>query len=94
MHALTIEQINEGLEQLSDWVYEDNNIVKKIETIDFIQAIGVIVRIALEAEKMDHHPTIENTYNKIIIRLSTHDASGITEKDFALAKKIDNLVSG
>ena len=93
MHALTIEQINEGLEQLSDWVYEDNNIVKKIETIDFIQAIGVIVRIALEAEKMDHHPTIENTYNKIIIRLSTHDASGITEKDFALAKKIDNLVS-
>ncbi|MDG1990143.1 MAG: 4a-hydroxytetrahydrobiopterin dehydratase [Dehalococcoidia bacterium] len=93
MHALTIEQINEGLEQLSDWVYEDNNIVKKIETIDFIQAIGVIVRIALEAEKMNHHPTIENTYNKIIIRLSTHDASGITEKDFALAKKIDNLVS-
>lgn len=93
MNALTIEQINEGLQQLSGWVYDDNNIVKKIEVTDFIEAIGVIVMLAFEAEKMNHHPTIENTYNKIIIRLSTHDASGITEKDFALAKKIDNLVS-
>jgi 4a-hydroxytetrahydrobiopterin dehydratase len=93
MNALTIEQINEGLQQLSGWVYDGNNIVKNIETTDFIEAVGLIVMFSLEAEKMNHHPTIENTYNKITIRLSTHDVSGITEKDFDLAKKIDNAVS-
>jgi 4a-hydroxytetrahydrobiopterin dehydratase len=49
--------------------------------------------ISIEAEKINHHPVIINTYNEVKIKLSTHDSSGITSKDFLLAKKIDSLFS-
>ena len=58
---------------------------------NFIDAFSFMTAVALVAEKSDHHPNWENVYNKVIISLSTHDADGITEKDFDLAKAIDKI---
>lgn len=56
---------------------------------DFNEAFGFMARVALAAEKADHHPEWSNVYNRVDILLTTHDAGGLTEKDFALAKAID-----
>ncbi len=55
----------------------------------FPDAIAFITRLAFDAERMNHHPEIENVWNRVTIRLTTHDADGLTELDFALAAKID-----
>jgi 4a-hydroxytetrahydrobiopterin dehydratase len=62
---------------------------KDFKFADFNQAWGFMTRVALAADKMDHHPEWSNVYNKVEIVLSTHDAGGISEKDVALAKFID-----
>jgi 4a-hydroxytetrahydrobiopterin dehydratase len=77
------------------WKNENNKLTREFAFRDFNEAFGFMTRVALIAEKMDHHPTWTNTYNKIKIELSTHDAGDIvTEKDHTLAKKIDQLVGG
>ncbi len=74
------------------WKEENNTIYKKFEFTDFSQAFAFMTRVALSAEKMDHHPTWKNTYNKVEIWLSTHDAGDIvTDKDKKLADLIDKL---
>ena len=60
---------------------------------DFSQAWGFMTRVALLAEKHDHHPDWSNVWNKVQIELSTHDAGGLTEKDVALARAIDTLLA-
>lgn len=75
------------------WREENNTLVKTFTFTDFTQAFGFITKVAIIAEKMNHHPTWTNTWNKVSIQLSTHDAGNIiTEKDRALAKAIDALV--
>ena len=91
MKALTKETINNKLLNVKDWYFKDNAIEKKFEFKDFNQALGFIVQVGLLAEKCNHHPELFNVYNKISIRLSTHDAKGITDKDFDLAKAINDL---
>jgi 4a-hydroxytetrahydrobiopterin dehydratase len=74
------------------WKEENNTLYRKFEFKTFSEAFAFMVRVALEAEKMDHHPLWTNVYNKVEIWLSTHDAGDIvTEKDRKLAKKIDAL---
>ena len=74
------------------WKEENNTLYKKFEFTDFSQAFAFMTRVALSAEKMDHHPTWKNTYNKVEIWLSTHDAGDIvTDKDKKLADLIDKL---
>ena len=76
------------------WVEKDNKLYKKIKFKNFSEAFGFMTRVALEAEKMDHHPLWTNVYNELEIWLNTHDAGDIvTEKDRKLAKKIDELLS-
>ena len=76
------------------WKEEKNTLHKKFEFKDFSEAFAFMARVALAAEKMDHHPTWTNTYNKVEIWLSTHDAGDIvTEKDKKLAALIDKLIS-
>jgi len=74
------------------WKEENNRLYKKFEFTDFSEAFAFMTRVALAAEKTDHHPLWTNVYNKVEIWLSTHDAGDIvTEKDRTLAKKIDKL---
>lgn len=90
MTALTNQQILEQLKSLKNWIYVNNSISKEFEFKDFIEAMAFVSSAALEAEKMDHHPDILiYGWNKVKINLSTHSAGGVTEKDFQLAKKIE-----
>lgn len=89
MEKYTDEKIQHQLEDLKDWKFVDNAIEKKFKFLDFTQALGFIVQVGFMAEKKNHHPEIFNVYNKVSIRLNTHDANGVTEKDFDLAKAID-----
>jgi 4a-hydroxytetrahydrobiopterin dehydratase len=74
------------------WNEKNNTLHKKFKFQNFSEAFAFMTRVALEAEKMDHHPTWTNTYNELEISLSTHDAGDIvTEKDRKLAKKIDAI---
>ena len=74
------------------WKEENNKLYRKFQFSDFSQAFSFMTRVALEAEKMDHHPEWKNVYNTVEIWLSTHDAGDIvTEKDKKLAAKIDAL---
>ncbi len=91
-NLLSEEEINEYLIEVPLWNLENNSIVRDIVASNFTAAIGIVNSIAIEAEVIDHHPDILiYGWNKIKITLSTHDRGGLTELDFKLAKKIDNL---
>lgn len=93
MTALTNQQITENLKSLANWVYVNNSISKEFLFKDFIDAMSFVNSVALEAEKMDHHPDILiYGWNKVKINLSTHSAGGVTEKDFQLAQKIEERI--
>jgi 4a-hydroxytetrahydrobiopterin dehydratase len=75
------------------WQTEKNSLYKKFEFKDFSEAFAFMTRVAIEAEKMNHHPLWTNVWNKVEIWLSTHDAGDIvTDKDKKLADKIDSLL--
>ncbi|MBO0939589.1 4a-hydroxytetrahydrobiopterin dehydratase [Fibrella sp. HMF5335] len=76
------------------WQEKDNKLTRQFTFADFSEAFAFMTRVALLAEKMDHHPFWTNVYNKVTIELNTHDAGDIvTEKDRKLAKAIDSLMS-
>ena len=76
-----------------DWKENDRTLEKEFKFKDFTDAFGFMTKVALIAEKMDHHPTWTNTYNTVTITLSTHDAGNtVTEKDHKLARAIDELM--
>ncbi len=76
-----------------EWKTEDNRLKRTFRFKDFSEAFGFMSRVALVAEKMDHHPTWTNTYNTVSIELSTHDAGDIvTDKDHKLAAAIDAII--
>ncbi len=80
------------LENLDGWKkIEEGKLSKDFEFINFIEAFGFVTKIALESEKINHHPDITISYNKVNIKLITHDINQISEKDVDLAKKIDKL---
>jgi len=93
MNALKENEIHDRLQEAPDWEYFENALHTTLEFKDFKDAFSVMTRIAFEAERMQHHPDWTNVYNTLAIALSTHDADGVTEKDFELAKIIDKLVS-
>ena len=75
------------------WQLKENKLYKKFEFKNFSEAFAFMARVAMEAEKMDHHPLWTNVYNKLEIWLNTHDAGDtVTQKDHDLAKKIDALL--
>jgi 4a-hydroxytetrahydrobiopterin dehydratase len=79
------------LSELHGWKEIEGKLCKDFEFKNFVEAFVFISKIALESEKMDHHPEITNEYNKVGIKLITHDVNKISEKDMSLAKKIDKL---
>jgi len=75
------------------WTEENNKLTKDFEFGDFVEAFGFLTRVAIEAEKAQHHPEIQNVYNKVTISLTTHDEGDqVTDKDRKLASKIDSLL--
>ena len=93
MERLSATAIQENLVGLSGWEHKDNGIEKSFEFKNFTEAFAFMTQVAMIAEKMDHHPDWSNVYNKVSIRLSTHDAGNVvTDRDHALAAKIDELV--
>lgn len=91
MEQLTKEQINEALTNLKGWSYKENGIEKNFVFEDFKEALSVMMGIGVIAEEMNHHPEWFNVYNKLDIRLSTHDAGGVTQKDIDLANQIEMI---
>jgi 4a-hydroxytetrahydrobiopterin dehydratase len=76
------------------WTEQDNKLYRKFQFKDFSEAFAFMTRVAIEAEKMNHHPLWTNVWNTVEIWLSTHDAGDIvTDKDRKLSKKIDALLS-
>jgi 4a-hydroxytetrahydrobiopterin dehydratase len=75
------------------WREEDYHLVREFEFGNFIEAFAFMTKVAIVAEKLNHHPEWKNVYNKVEIRLSTHDAGHVvTERDRKLAEAIDKLV--
>ncbi|MEZ4875502.1 MAG: 4a-hydroxytetrahydrobiopterin dehydratase [Flavobacteriaceae bacterium] len=91
MKPYTELQIRARMKELNEWEYANDALQTSFEFENFKEAFSFMTRIAFEAEKMDHHPNWANTYNYLEISLSTHSAGGVTEKDFELAKIIDEL---
>jgi 4a-hydroxytetrahydrobiopterin dehydratase len=76
-----------------NWVEKDNKISRSFEFKDFIEAFSFLTKVAILAEKYNHHPELFNVYNKVTIYLNTHDAGNIvTEKDYQLAEAINDVV--
>ena len=92
MKALSEKEITEKLKDFKGWDYHDEAIHTIFEFENFKEAFSAMNRIAFEAEKLHHHPEWTNIYNTLDIYLTTHDAGGVTEKDFELAKIIDELI--
>lgn len=87
----SLSEIQENIKQLKDWELGSSSIHKDFKFRDFVSAFGFMTQVALQAEKLNHHPEWKNVYNSVSITLSTHDAGGLTELDFKLAKLIDKI---
>lgn len=88
---LSENELDETVRAMNGWELKDGKLKKSFRFSNFVEAFGFMTRIALEAEKMNHHPDWSNVYNTVTIKLSTHDAGGITDYDIKLAKIIDNI---
>lgn len=95
---MAIAQLNDAereaaLDRLSAWTLRDDGlaITRKFAFDDFSEAFAFMTRVALHAEKADHHPEWSNVYNRVEITLTTHDAGGLSQRDVAMAAAIDKL---
>src|SRR3989338_9619846 len=92
MRKLTEEEIKNYLSQLNNWEFlETQKIIKEFKFEDFVKAMEFVNKIAVLAEEEGHHPDIAINYSKVEITLSTHFVKGLSENDFILAAKIDNI---
>jgi 4a-hydroxytetrahydrobiopterin dehydratase len=92
MEKLSIIEIEERLKTMDGWEYVDGAIETSFQFSNFKEAFTTMTRIAFECEAQNHHPDWSNVYNSLNIRLNTHDASGVTEKDFKLARTIEKII--
>ncbi len=88
---LSEEEIKARIDKLSDWTLEGKTIKSTRRFKDFIEAMDFVNQLVEPAESAAHHPDLEISYNKVTIRLTTHDAGGLTEKDFNMATIISQL---
>ncbi len=90
---LTADELAAAMADLPQWslVRDGLAMERKFQLANFVEAFGFMTRVAILAEKADHHPEWFNVYNKVEITLTTHDAGGLSHRDVALAKQIDAL---
>lgn len=91
METYNEETASPFLENLKEWNFKENAIEKDFKFKNFTQALGFIVQVGVLSERMNHHPELFNVYNKVNIRLNTHDSGRVTTKDFDLATQIEGL---
>jgi 4a-hydroxytetrahydrobiopterin dehydratase len=93
MEPLDTAQVHAALDaDLGSWRLDDDAIVRELTFDGFREAIAFIVQLAFAADAANHHPELTNVYSRVTVRLTTHDAGGVTDKDLALAREIDALV--
>ena len=93
VQALSATETAQRLETLTGWTLAQGSLKRSFTFPNFIEAFGFLTRVAIIAERADHHPEIFNVYNKVDLTLTTHDAGdALTEKDFALAQAINHLL--
>lgn len=91
MPTLSKDEINRALAGLAGWELAGEEIAKEYKLSNFVEAVAFVDRLVEPAEAADHHPDLEIHYNRVRVALSTHSEGGITAKDIALAKEIENL---
>lgn len=91
---LTDVEVAEALSDLAGWGLREGKFHREFKFADFVEAWGFMSRVALVAERMNHHPEWSNVWNKVEIELTTHDAGGLSEKDVEFAKKISAIAAG
>ena len=90
--VLTPEEVNRQLASFPDWSLHDGKLHRICKFRDFSEAFAFVTRVALEAERLNHHPEGRNVWNTVEIDLVTHDSGGISALDFSLAESIDSLL--
>src|SRR6202140_6026693 len=88
---LTDVEVKERLSEAGGWTLADGKLHRAFECKDFVAAFGNMTRVALVAEAMNHHPEWSNVWNKVVIDLNTHSVKGISDYDFVLAEKIEEI---
>jgi 4a-hydroxytetrahydrobiopterin dehydratase len=93
MPALTTKQLSVHLKTAPNWSKRAQTIVRTFQFEGFLNGIDFVNRIARKAQENNHHPDIDVRFNKVTLKLTTHDEGGITEKDFSLARQCDEILS-
>ena len=93
MHARKFSdaEIQEGLGRAAGWSLVNGKLHRTFECKDFVSAFGNMTKVALVAESMNHHPEWFNVWNKVVVDLNTHSVKGISNLDFELARRIDEI---
>ena len=91
---LSKQEIDTRLAALPNWSVVAGKLRRELKFKDFVHAFGFMTQVAIVAERSDHHPEWSNVYNRVVIDLTTHDADGLSTRDFELAAAIDALHPG
>lgn len=89
--GVQLDQLNDGAEE--GWRLAEDRLQRTFTFANFVEAFGFMTRAAIHAEKMNHHPEWSNVYKTVNVELTTHEAGGITELDFELARKMNRLAA-
>ena len=92
MDTLNEQQIKAALGDLDGWSFDGDTLTRTFRFADFVHSIGFVEHLAEVAEEREHHPDIDIRYNKVTLRLSSHDAGGVTTRDVELAEALQHLV--
>jgi 4a-hydroxytetrahydrobiopterin dehydratase len=92
--SLSDSELADAKRELRNWSYNRDRraLYRRIEMADFPQAIAFMVRVAMEAEKVNHHPEWSNVYNRVDIWLTTHSVQGVSDRDVVMARHIDTII--
>lgn len=95
IEKLSSQAVQDALAGLTGWAFQADRqaLYREFLFTDFAQAFGFMVRVAIEAEKADHHPEWFNVYNKVQVWLTTHDADGVSARDVALAARMNAMIA-
>ena len=95
IEQLTDEERADALDELDEWDYDEarDGLTRQFVFADFVEAFGFMARVAVLAEKADHHPEWSNIYNRVDVLLTTHDAGGLSQRDVDMARAMDALAA-